>query len=794
MSGPKIPGRWRQWLTQWSGPEGPGAGAVAFSYMVLGLGWVLLADSAISTLILNQQAPTWLMAAKSIGLILCSAALLFGLLSGAQQRRARDQQEIDHLRGELEFVSRSAGAARWQLLTAPADRRGAVVQGKLYPSRAVCLMIGLSYSPGGQSARRWLKRIAAHDLRHLISQAQACLSGTRRSFDIDLQVRRSDRQLRWIRCRGRLQTPDAGRGMIWSGVVTDVTDEHEAVAQLRSFGKLFESSRDGIAVISHDGAIRSHNNAFTRITGLLTEEGDQAHLESLGLKPVQEASFEDVLRKATARGTWLGKMQLRRGKQDVQLTGRMTPVTDDSDRLSHLVLVLYEEGSPEASAAKVRELAAADPLTGLAPLARFLDHAAQCTRRLERPEMATLASVRISRLREINAFHGPAAGDLLLREIARRLQHCGAELVGRASGGRFCLLQSAPWQDAQRVSWARQIRRALEAPVVLEGHRIYPSARIGLAVHAKERSLTETLRQAEGAADFTEASRGADPALFGEIVQSQLAKSHRQEQALRRALELRELGCHFQPIMELSNRSLHACESLLRWRHKDRWVSPYEFVPVAERSGMMPEIGQWILWAAVRRTAQWQREGRLPPDFRLSVNVSATQFGTHWAAQTLATLKRAQLAPNHLTIEISDPGAAEDQAALIRQLAQLRGAGVRICLDDFGVGPAAVSLLQELPLDSLKIGRNFLRQCPGSEKANQLLAAILQMARSHQIETYAVGIENTEQCRFLLEHGCHLGQGYWFSEPLEAGDFEQAFLHRGTGQTATRQISGETGS
>lgn len=786
MAGRSRPGQWLDKLIQWQGPGGLGPALVALCYSALGLVWVLLADSAISTLILNQQAPTWLMAAKSVGLILCSAALLFGLLSGAEQRHARNEQEIQHLRGELEFVSRSSGAARWQLLTAAINGRGSILQARLYPSRAICLMLGMNYSPGGQPARRWLRRIAASDLRHLISQAQACLSGTRRSFDIDLRVRRNDRQWRWIRCRGRLQSPDAGRGMIWSGVVTDVTDEHEAVVQLRSFGQLFESSRDGIAVISHDGAIRSHNAAFARITGLVADEGDHARLDRLGLQPAQEASFEDVMRKATARGTWLGKLLLRRGKQEQELSGRLTPVTDDSDRLSHLVLVLYEAVSAEASANKVRQLAAADPLTGLPPLSRFIDHATQCVHKLDDASLATMVSIRISRLREINAFHGPEAGDQLLREVARRLQNTGAELVGRASGGRFCLLQTAPWTDAQRVSWARQIRRSLEVPVALDGHRIYPSARLGLAVHDRDRSLTATLRQAEGAADYTEFVRGAEPAVFGTTVHSQLAKAHRQEQALRRALERRELGCHFQPIMELSNRSLQGCESLLRWRHRDRWISPYEFVPVAERCGLMPEIGQWMLWAAVRRAAQWLRDGRLTSGFRLAVNASATQFGPHWAAQTIATLKKAQLPSDRLTVEISDSGSAEELASVVEQLNQLRKVGVRVCLDDFGVGPAAVSLIQELPLDSIKIGRNFLRQCPQHSPANELLAAILQMARAHQIETYAVGIENPEQNRFLLEHGCHLGQGYWFSEPLEAGDFEQAFLRRGaSGHSAT---------
>lgn len=755
---------------------GPSAAAVAGLYLIVGLCWVLLADSAIGTLVHQGLAPGWLMPAKGLLLIGSSAALFYGMLSSSQARRDRDQVELKHLRGELEFVSRSAGAARWQLLTATGEASRSLLRARIYPSRAACMMLGISHSGGPQAAARWLRRIAPRDLRHLISQGQACLSGTRKNFDLDLRVKRNDREWRWLRCRGRLHSPDAGNGMIWSGVVTDVTDEHEAVVQLRSLGMLFESSRDGIAVISHDGAIRSHNKAFSRITGLMADAGDHAHLERLGLQPLQEASFEDVVRKASARGSWLGKLTMRRGKREIELGGRMTPVTDESDRLSHLVLILFEAGSSEDSVNKVKTLAAADPLTGLPPLSRFIDHATQCIQRMEDPASASFASIRISRLREINAYHGPSAGDQLLRDIARRLQSSGAELIARASGGRFCALQATSWNDSQRINWGRILRRSLEAPVMIDGHRIYPCARIGLATFDAEGGVTQSLRYAEGAADFTELSRGAEPAIFGQVVRSQLAKAHRQEQALRRALDQRELACHFQPVMDLSNQKLVGCEALLRWHHNGKWVSPYEFVPVAERCGLMPEIGQWILWASVRRVAQWRKDGRIPPHFRLAVNASVTQFGPHWAAQILATLKRAQLPAAQFTVEFGDAGQAEQLAELRAQFQQLRKAGVRISLDDFGVGPASVALLQQLPLDSIKIGRNFLRQVPDHDNANALVSAILQMARIHGTDVICVGVESAEQRRFLLEHGCLYGQGYLFSEPMDAGAFEQRYL------------------
>ena len=418
-----------------------------------------------------------------------------------------------------------------------------------------------------------------------------------------------------------------------------------------------------------------------------------------------------------------------------------------------------------------------DALTGLPNRARFLERLSEALERIEehrtdQPSLAVLF-LDLDRFKNINDSLGHLAGDELLQQVALRLRECvrPPDTVSRFGGDEFALLleRLAGEEDARQV--AQRIQDALALPFDLRGHEVFTSASIGIALgHSEEIAPENLLREADTAMYGAKSQGRARCQVFGAAMHARAVSRLHLENDLRRALERREMGLVYQPIVELPSRRLAGFEALLRWHHPQRGlVGPVEFIPEIEENGLIVPLGAWVLAEACRQGRLWRERypGREP---FLGINISARQFHREGFAEDVARLLAETGFPaRSLHLELTESTLLETGEAAQASLLRLRESGARIDIDDFGSGYSSLSYLRRLRLDSLKIDRSFVADLGRAPGGLEIVRAILTLGSSLGLEVIAEGIETAEQLDQLVALGCRYGQGFLFSPPLDAG-------------------------
>ena len=453
----------------------------------------------------------------------------------------------------------------------------------------------------------------------------------------------------------------------------------------------------------------------------------------------------------------------RRGRA-YQMVGS---VTDISERRS------YQE--------TMEFLAQHDVLTGLPNrllLAETLG--AAITNADRRQARVAILFIDLDRFKNINDTLGHRAGDQLLQSVAQRLQ--GALPAGctlfRQGGDEFIILM-APVNDlSQAVAAANQLRELVTTPFTGAGQTFFTSASIGISLYPDDAADGETLlRNAETAMYEAKAAGGNAIRTHTEQMNDRLQARVRLESDLREAVVKNEFSLHFQPQIDLASGRLCGAEALLRWQHEGRMIPPDQFIPVAEDTGLIIPIGDWVAEHAIARIVEWrQRFGDLPP---IAINLSPRQFWRPGLARVvLDKIRAAGLPMSALEVEVTESVLLHADTGALNELEALREAGVRVALDDFGTGYSSLSYLRRLPISVLKIDRSFINDLGNSEHSGSdaLVQAIIAMAHSLSLKVVAEGVETPAQQEHLGRLGCDVGQGYLFSLPLPAEQFCEQFL------------------
>jgi len=423
---------------------------------------------------------------------------------------------------------------------------------------------------------------------------------------------------------------------------------------------------------------------------------------------------------------------------------------------------------------RIAQLAFNDTLTGLPNRTMFqqqLDHLFRASE--GSGSLFVLHCLDLDQFKAINDTLGHPAGDALLVEAARRVQRAArGHFVARLGGDEFVVLQTIG-EDRDAVDrLARDILGEITQPFAVDGNEVVPSTSIGIAIAPQDGADSGALLRSADLALYRakEAGRGTY-AFFEESLNERAQERRQTETDLRLALERDEFELHYQPLFDLEQNRICSFEALLRWHHPTRGlISPADFVPVAEDTGLIVPIGAWAVREACARATGW------PEHIRIAVNVSAVQFHRGAMQETiLRALAESGLEPNRLEIEITESIFLEGGAATLRLLHALRSLGVRIALDDFGTGYSSLSYLQSFPFDKLKIDRSFIQNLLTRDGAIAIVHAITELANALGIETTAEGVEETAQLMELRAHGCSSVQGYLFAEPMTAADVERLF-------------------
>jgi diguanylate cyclase (GGDEF)-like protein len=456
----------------------------------------------------------------------------------------------------------------------------------------------------------------------------------------------------------------------------------------------------------------------------------------------------------------------------VALGYRGTPSFSEDDRvhvqnLADRVAVALSAVEREA---QLYRQAHYDPLTGMPNRMYLKDRLTQDLAHAHR-EHTRLAVLflDLDRFKDVNDTLGHAAGDRLLKVVATRLRGCvrEADMVARLGGDEFVIVLgnvSAP-RVAQIV--AENMIRALSAPIDIDGRETFVGASIGVTLYPDDgASSEELLRKADNAMYRAKNKGRGRYVFFEEQMNTEVLERMALEQDLRRAAEHDELVMVFQPQVDLRTGVVAGVEMLARWNHPTRGLlAPDQFIAVAEYTGLIESIGEHLLRQACIRYSRWQADGYAPP--RLAVNVSSRQFrqARFWEV-VRDSMAAANMSASSLELEITESLLLEDSSEVMANFSRLEGMGVRLAIDDFGMGYSSLAYLKRLPIHAVKIDRSFIRDIPGSEDASTLANTIIVMARSLKKDVVAEGVETEEHVAFLLRNGCHLAQGFGISRPL----------------------------
>ena len=541
--------------------------------------------------------------------------------------------------------------------------------------------------------------------------------------------------------------------------------------------RIIEDSDQGVLITDAQERIVSVNGAFTRITGYAMAEvlGRTPELLSAG---VPDADLRAEVRAAMqGNGAWRGEIIGKRKNGELfPQSVTVSAVRDERGRVSHTFSLFSDISSHKDAEARMQRLANYDALTGLPNhglLLQLLGQAMAESRRTR--EHGALLVVEVARLGSIGDTLGHDVGNALLAEIARLLRNRLREgdLLAHLAGGKFAigLLRVEKREHAALV--ARKLIDALSAPIAVGAHTLQVGMHVGIAVFPDDAGDAETLlRGADVAA--ARAGQSDDPAiLFFSEEMNQRAKEHlRIESELRDALANGELMLYYQPKVSLRSGRIVGAEALLRWRHPVRGlVSPGVFIPVAEETGLITELGNWVVEEACRQIQQWREANVIMPP--IAVNLSARQFDRGLPGRMAQALERYGVHPEQLMLEITESLLVRGAETVIAIMNELVAMGLALALDDFGTGYSSLAYLKKFPISTLKIDRAFVIGLPHEENDCAIARAIVTMAQQLRQEIVAEGVETTEQMDFLRGLGCDQLQGYLFSQPVPAADFER---------------------
>ncbi|CAN7644231.1 bifunctional diguanylate cyclase/phosphodiesterase [Acidovorax sp. LjRoot117] len=625
----------------------------------------------------------------------------------------------------------------------------------------------------GRNVTDMLPALAALAVMDVLQEAQQQGWSTGRQIMVDLPGLGTS----WFELSAARKATAPGDVPRYIVLSRDITDRKRTQEQLQLTAQVFDQSSEAIVIADATHTVVRINKAFTRITGYSESEAIGQSVRLLtAAESVRDFDTDTVYARLTQDGRWEGEVRGRRkdGSTYPQWLS-VSSVRDGKGVVTHSITLFRDITQQRDAQDRIQRLAHFDPLTEL-PNRALLAERAQRHIDEERSRGGTLALLflDLDHFKNVNDSLGHRIGDILLVAVARRLQSLlqPHDTVSRLGGDEFLLLLPAT-SAAAAAEVANRLLTAVAEPFQLDTYELTTTLSVGIAMYPADGESFDTLYQRADAAMYRAKQNGRNRyGFFTADLEARTARALQIENALRRALERNQFELHYQPQVSLDSRKLMGAEALLRWRHPELgMVSPAEFVPVAESSGMIVAIGEWVIRTAVSDIKRWL-DMQLPLR-AVSVNVSAVQF-RHPQLPEMVTrcLEQAGLPARRLELELTEGAAVDDPAAALAMMDQLHDRGVRLSMDDFGTGYSSLSYLKRFQIYKLKIDQSFVRDLEDDANDRAIVSAIIRMAQALGMQTTAEGVETDGQLDFLRAQGCDEGQGYLFSRPLPAAAFE----------------------
>ena len=589
----------------------------------------------------------------------------------------------------------------------------------------------------------------------------------------EIQFRRRDGSMLWLLVSGSaLDGARPDEGSIW--VFADITERKLAEEKLRLSATVLEHIADAVTVLDVHGRILAINPAFTQITGYTEMEalGQQSSLTRPGRH--EDPLYRQMWRDLLDAGFWRGERWEQRKNGEAYLEWlTVSGVRDEADRVTHYVCVFSDITELKQSQDKLDHLAHHDPLTALPNRLLFHDRLRHAMVRSARDgQQLAVLFIDLDRFKNVNDTLGHHVGDELLKQVAALLSGCLREgdTLARLGGDEFIVLLEDVGGGRGAAHVAEKLMALFEQPLTVSGHELFVTGSVGVSLFPQDATDLHMLIRNADVAMYQAKARGRNgyqfyaPSMSGEG-----AMRLRLETLLRRAIEKDEIFLEYQPQVEIDTGRLAGVEALVRWDSPELgMVTPVRFIPVAEDTGFISQLGQWVLAEACSQMRRWDRAGLAVP--KMAVNLSVRQFERGSVAPLVAAvLQDTGLAAARLQLEVTESVIMNTGDAL-QHINDLRAIGVGLAIDDFGTGYSSLAYLSQLPVQTLKIDRSFIQDITLEGNDAAIAVAIIQLGKSLDMAVVAEGVETEEQAAFLLRHGCRQAQGYLYGRPLAPGD------------------------
>lgn len=601
------------------------------------------------------------------------------------------------------------------------------------------------------------------------------------------EVRRKDGSIIWITENARAIYGEGGQIAYYEGTVMDITmrrrAEHDLEIQRAYFSQLFANSPQGIVIIDNQRNIVSCNRGFEELFGY--RAGDIVGFGVCSLIVPDELLEEcENVRSSVLEGKTVQCETNRRHRDGriipVAMIGFAVRVGEDINGIIYIYQDISERRSFEE---QITHQAFHDALTGLPNRTLFADRLDRALERSRRKpgHLSALMLIDLNKFKSVNDTLGHPAGDQLLILVGRRLMSClrATDTVARLGGDEFAIIVEEFSSPGELQKMAERIHALLCKPFALNGSEIVSGGSIGIVPSFSGYSSAQNLLRDADIAMYRAKQQGQGMVLFDVRMHQELLEAISLENELRTVLETGGLSLYYQPIVSVCEERLEGFEALLRWNHPLRgMIPPSRFIPVAEETGMIVELGKWVLDEACRQLRHWQDRFPQASALTMSVNVSVRQFAKPGLVEhILATLDRHRLHPGSLKVEITESVIMQEASAIVGELKRLRAYGVKISIDDFGTGYSSLSYLQSMPIDHLKIDRSFISNFDNSQDNDQIVKSIIAIARSLGLSVIAEGVERRSQLEKLRSLNCDTAQGFMFSRPCDAQAAEGLIGH-----------------
>ena len=629
------------------------------------------------------------------------------------------------------------------------------------------------------------KYIHPKDLDLVREQLQAHIQGKSEHYDVCYRVvDSSSNGWRWIQDRGKVVASDrSGRALRMSGTQRDITDIKEKEEQFEMLGQAFKNTSDGVWIRDHEWSLVECNPAFERMTGfsLSEKKGEALWFPEISEQP--ENLLQRIRISIEEKGNWQGEAWAERKNNDpFPQKLSIDTLHDERGNIRYYVGVFSDITFHKRTEEEFRRLANYDSLTGLPNRACLYDRLNQTIDKSKRDQSRfAIFLVDIDNFKRINDSLGHSVGDILIKQVSTRLVNCNKEgdTVARIGGDEFVIIVEHVRTSSQVAAFAELLLKELNQPIFVRGQQLKLNFSIGITMAPDDGIVADKLIRNSDTAMY-EAKKELENSYrffsveFNERARKRLAL----ENALRKAIDNHLVELFYQPKVDLNIGKVVGVEALARWTdHELGFISPAEFIPLAEDNGLINLLGEQLLRLAVKQTKVWVDQGVMKG--RTSVNLSAHQFtNRNFADEASRILDEVGLDAKYIELEITESACMEDIDETLNQIRVLKGLGFHLALDDFGTGFSSLSQLKTLPFDTLKVDKSFVDNIESNTQDAKVVKAIIDIAKTMDMEVVIEGVESKSQCRYLWNNRAYVVQGFYFSRPLKADLVAENFSRR----------------